>query len=133
MTLNRRVTTPTTLTAVTVTITGKIKFEELSPDFTQQDLSDDSIYVLETGEELYLWQGAIIPERVKSARSEIIKEYIEDDGLERTVDNAIVVTVKQGKEPAVFKKLFPSWDADMWENQTSYEDIKSETKAANTK
>ncbi|XP_059047290.1 gelsolin, cytoplasmic-like [Achroia grisella] len=132
-TVSRRVTTPISLTAVTVTIIGKIKFEELSPDFTQQDLSDDGVYVLDNGEEMYLWQGANIPERVKSARSEIIKEYIEDDGLERTVDNALVVTVKQGKEPAVFKKLFPSWDADMWENQTSYDDIKNETKAANSK
>lgn len=131
--VSRRVTTPTTLTAVTVTVTGKIKFEELPPDFTQQDLSDDGVYVLDTGEELYLWQGSNIPERIKTARSQIVEEYIEDDGLERTVDNAIVVTVKQGREPAVFKKLFPSWDPDMWENQASYDDIKNETKAANSK
>jgi hypothetical protein len=43
-----------------------------------------------------------------------LQEYIEDDGLERTVDSAIVVVVKQNKEPKVFKKLFPEWDTDMW-------------------
>ncbi|XP_048002909.1 gelsolin, cytoplasmic-like [Leguminivora glycinivorella] len=131
--VNRRVTSPTTLTTVSVSVTGKIKFEELPLDYKQEDLSDDGIYVLDTGEELYLWQGKNIPERVKSARNQIIEEYIADDGLDRTVDSAIVVTVKQGSEPKVFKKLFPSWEDDMWDNQTSYEDLKNEAKAANSK
>ncbi|XP_072947021.1 gelsolin-like [Epargyreus clarus] len=133
LTLNRRVTTPHTLTAVTVTITGKIKYEELPPKFTQEDLSDDGVYILDSGEELYMWQGVNIPERVKSVRNKIIEEYIEDDGLDRTVDTAIVVGVKQGREPTVFKRLFPTWDDDMWNNQASYEDIKNEAKAANSK
>nr|XP_049695745.1 gelsolin, cytoplasmic-like [Helicoverpa armigera] len=131
--VNRRVTTPRTLTAVTVTVTKKIKFEDLDEEYTQQDLSDDGAYILDTGEELYLWQGKNIPERVKMAKGDIVKEYIEDDGLDRTVDTALVVFVKQGEEPSVFKKLFPEWDNDMWDNQTSYEDIKNETKAANSK
>ncbi|XP_028156958.1 gelsolin-like [Ostrinia furnacalis] len=131
--ISRRVTTPVTLTAVTVSITGKVQFEELPPDFTQQDLSDDGVYILDAGEELYFWQGKNTPERVKAARENIIKEYIEDDGLDRTVDSAISVVVKQGKEPTVFKKLFPEWDADMWDNQTSYDDMKNEIKAANSK
>ncbi|XP_046976228.1 gelsolin-like [Vanessa cardui] len=131
--VNRRVTTPPTLTAVTVTASGKIKFEELPPDFSQTDLSDDGAYVLDNGEELYLWLGTNIPERVKTARLDIITKYIEDDGLERTVDSAIVVTLKQGKEPATFKKMFPSWENDLWENQSSYDDIKNETKANNSK
>ncbi|XP_038221359.1 gelsolin, cytoplasmic-like [Zerene cesonia] len=133
LTLNRRVTTPVTLTAVNVTIGGKVKFEELPPDFTQNDLSDDSVYILDGGEELYFWKGTNTPERVKAAKDKIIEEYIEDDGLDRTVDTAIVVSVKQGKEPANFKKLFSEWDDDMWDNQTSYEDLKNETKAGNTK
>ncbi|CAH2064698.1 unnamed protein product, partial [Iphiclides podalirius] len=133
LTVNRRVTTPLTLTAVAVTIAGKIRFEELPPDFGQQDLSDDGVYVLDTGEELYLWQGKNTPDRVKMARNDIVQEYISDDGLDRTVDTAILVSVKQGKEPAIFKKFFPSWEDDMWENQTSYEDIKNETKSTNSK
>ncbi|KPJ14047.1 Gelsolin, cytoplasmic [Papilio machaon] len=133
LTLNRRVTTPLSLTAVTVSVTGKIDFEELPPEFTQQDLSDDGVYILDTGEELYFWKGKKIPERVRMAKDSIIEEYVSDDGLDRTVDSAVVVSVRQGKEPAVFKKLFPDWDDDMWENQTSYEDIKNETKAANSK
>ncbi|XP_075990062.1 gelsolin, cytoplasmic-like [Anticarsia gemmatalis] len=131
--VNRRVTTPRTLTSVTVSVTKKIRFEDLDTEYTQQDLSDDGVYILDTGEELYLWQGKNMPERVKVARNDIVKEYIEDDGLERTVDSALVVLVKQGEEPSVFKKLFPEWDSDMWENLTSYEDIKNETKAANSK
>ncbi|KAL0858598.1 hypothetical protein ABMA27_012435 [Loxostege sticticalis] len=130
---SRRVTTPCTLTSVTVSVSGKIKFEELPPDFTQQDLSDDGVYILDTGEELFFWQGKNTPERVKSARENILKQYIEDDGLERTVDTAISVVVKQGKEPSAFKKLFPEWDKDMWDNQSSYEDMKNAAKAANSK
>ncbi|XP_063372054.1 gelsolin, cytoplasmic-like [Cydia amplana] len=131
--VNRRVTSPPTLTTVSVSVTGKIKFEELPLDYKQEDLSDDGVYVLDTGEELYLWQGKNIPERVKSARGQIIEEYIADDGLDRTVDSAIVVTVKQGAEPKVFKNIFPSWEDDMWDNQTSYEDLKNEAMAANSK
>ncbi|KPJ06985.1 Tryptophan 2,3-dioxygenase [Papilio machaon] len=71
--------------------------------------------VLDTGEELYFWKGKNIPERVRMAKDTIIEEYISDDGLDRTVDSAVVVSVRQGKEPAVFKKLFPDWDDDMWE------------------
>ncbi|KAJ8706798.1 hypothetical protein PYW07_012876 [Mythimna separata] len=131
--VNRKVNTPRTLTSVTVSVTKKIKFEDLGDEFTQEDLSDDGIYVLDTGEELYVWQGKNIPERVKMAKSDIVKEYIEDDGLDRTVDTALVVFVKQGEEPSVFKKLFAEWDNDMWANQTSYEDIKNETKEKNSK
>ncbi|XP_073966163.1 gelsolin, cytoplasmic-like [Choristoneura fumiferana] len=131
--VNRRVTATRTLTTVSVSVTGKVKFEERPLTYNQEDLSDDGVYILDTGEELYLWQGQNIPERVKSARGQIIEEYIKDDGLDRTVDSAIVVTVKQGKEPKVFKKLFPSWDEDMWANQPSYEDIKNEAKASNSK
>ncbi|XP_045783494.1 gelsolin-like [Maniola jurtina] len=129
---NRRVTTPLSLTAVAVRPSGKIKFEELPPGFTQKDLSDDGAYILDGGEELYLWLGKNISDRLKAARLRIIGEYIEDDGLERTVNSAIVVTLKQGKEPAIFKQLFPGWEDDMWDNQASYEDIKNETTAANS-
>ncbi|XP_045456120.1 gelsolin-like [Melitaea cinxia] len=131
--VNRRVTTPPTLTAATVTVAGRIKFEELPPKFTQEDLSDDGAYILDNGEELYLWLGQNIPERVKEARLKIISQYIEDDDLERTVDTAIVVTLKQGIEPAIFKKMFPTWDNDLWQNMSSYEDMKNETKSHNTK
>ncbi|XP_053622760.1 gelsolin, cytoplasmic-like [Plodia interpunctella] len=125
LTLNRRVTAPRTLTAVTVTVTGKIKFEELPLEYTQEDLSDDGIYIMDTGEELYLWQGANTPGRARAVRSQIIKEYIEDDGLERTVESALVVSLRQGSEPRVFRKLFPTWDRDMWTNQDTYEDLKN--------
>ncbi|XP_045508992.1 gelsolin, cytoplasmic-like [Colias croceus] len=131
--VTRRITTPVTLTAVNVTIGGKVNFEELPPDFKQTYLSDDSVYIVDGGEELYFWKGNNTPERVKAAKDKIIEEYLEDDGLDRTVDTAIVVSVKQGKEPANFKKLFREWDDEMWENQTSYEDLKNETKAGNTK
>ncbi|CAH0404162.1 unnamed protein product [Chilo suppressalis] len=129
--VSRRVTTDCSLTAVSLSIAGKIGFEESGPDFTQQDLSDDGVYILDTGEELYFWLGKNTPERVKAARENILKEYIEDDGLDRTADNAVMVVVKQGKEPKVFRRLFPTWDVDMWDNQTSYEDIKNEAKASN--
>ncbi|KAJ2941902.1 hypothetical protein O0L34_g10717 [Tuta absoluta] len=130
---SRRVTTPPSLYAVTVTIKGKIKIEELAPDFSQQDLSEDGIYILDVGEEIYMWEGASVPERVKKARTDIVKEYIKDDGLDRSPDNILVVGVKQDREPGVFKKHFPEWDEAMWSNQTSYEDMKSEAKAANSK
>ncbi|XP_041983743.1 gelsolin-like [Aricia agestis] len=129
--VNRRVQAPVSLTAISVKASGKIKFEELPPDFAQTDLADDGIYILDTGEELYMWQGKNISERVKNARRAIVGEYIEDDGLDRTVESVIVVSLKQGNEPAIFKKLFVEWDDNLWENQQSYEDIKNETREKN--
>ncbi|KAJ0169439.1 hypothetical protein K1T71_015026 [Dendrolimus kikuchii] len=131
--VNRRVTTPKILTDVTVTVTGRVKFEDMDQEFSQQDLSDDGTYILDTGEELYLWHGKNSPERARAATQDIIKEYIIDDGLERTAAFAIVIIIRQGSEPSVFTKLFPEWDNDMWDNLASYEDIKNETKAANSK
>ncbi|CAG9122909.1 unnamed protein product [Plutella xylostella] len=96
-----------------------------------QDLSDDGVYILDTGEELYYWRGAAAPARVLAAKEDIIEQYISDDGLDRTAASALVVSVKQGAEPAVFRTHFPDWDEDMWTNQTSYEDIKNEVKAGN--
>ncbi|XP_028032005.1 gelsolin, cytoplasmic-like [Bombyx mandarina] len=133
MVVNRRVTATRTLTAVSVGVAGRVKFEDLDTEFSQQDLSEDGVYILDTGEELYFWQGADVTERVKSSKQEVIKKYIEDDGLDRTVDSAVVVTVRQGAEPRVFKKLFPDWDDGMWSKLSSYEDMKNSTKAANSK
>ncbi|CAH0730871.1 unnamed protein product, partial [Brenthis ino] len=129
---NRRVTGPPALTSATVTRKGKIIFEEMPPDFTQNDLSDDGVYIVDNNEEIFLWLGKNIPERAKKARIQIISEYIEDDGLERTIESALVVTLKQGKEPTMFKDMFPEWDNDLWENQESYEDMKNETKSHNS-
>ncbi|GBP88365.1 Gelsolin, cytoplasmic [Eumeta japonica] len=122
--VNRRVNADTTLTAVTVKLTGAVILENMANAYTQEgstanDLSDDSVYILDTGEEIYFWRGKNVPERVKAAKYTIIETYLEKDGLDRSVDSAVVVTVKQGKEPKVFQKLFPSWDSDMWE-QSSY-------------
>ncbi|CAK1553167.1 unnamed protein product [Leptosia nina] len=131
--LNRRIATPISLTAVNVTVQGKINLEELPPNFSQMDLSDDGVYILDGGEELYMWRGTKIPIRARLAKDKIIEKYISDDGLDRTVDSAIVVTVKQGQEPENFKRLFPDWDDGYWENQLSYEDLKNETRAANSR
>ncbi|XP_048480275.1 gelsolin-like [Plutella xylostella] len=129
-TVSRRAHAATTLTAVSVNMRGKVRFEEL-PEFAQEDLSDDGVYILDTGEELYFWRGAAAPARVLAAKEDIVEQYISDDGLDRTATSALVVSVRQGAEPAVFRAHFPDWDEDMWTNQTSYEDIKNEVKAGN--
>ncbi|XP_061381898.1 gelsolin, cytoplasmic-like isoform X1 [Danaus plexippus] len=129
---SRRANVPPSLSSVTLRANGKLRFEELE-EFSQTDLSDDGAFILDTGEELYLWLGKNTPQRVKQARLKIITDYIEDDGLERTAESAVVVTLRQGGEPQTFKNLFTEWDDEYFEKQTSYEDMKNETKAANSK
>uniref|UniRef100_A0A8C5AVB8 Scinderin n=1 Tax=Gadus morhua TaxID=8049 RepID=A0A8C5AVB8_GADMO len=84
-------------------------FMEVPGEFTQEDLAEDDVMLLDVWDQVFLWFGkdANDLERTESVRS--AQQYIETDPGGRD-PRTPVVTVKQGHEPATFTGWFLAWD-----------------------
>uniref|UniRef100_A0A8C5AX99 Scinderin n=1 Tax=Gadus morhua TaxID=8049 RepID=A0A8C5AX99_GADMO len=89
--------------------TGTFMVEEVPGEFTQEDLAEDDVMLLDVWDQVFLWFGkdANDLERTESVRS--AQQYIETDPGGRD-PRTPVVTVKQGHEPATFTGWFLAWD-----------------------
>lgn len=128
--LAKRVGLEPHLLEVTVSFDNQVRFEEV-PNYTEEDLNEDNVYLLDTAEEIYIWLGKYASEHEKKSVSTIIETYLHDDPIDRTLKTAVFVVVKEGKEPDLFKRLFDDWDDDMWNNQKSYDDHKADAISKN--
>ncbi|XP_067013400.2 gelsolin, cytoplasmic isoform X2 [Anabrus simplex] len=108
-----------------ITPTGKFRVEEIT-DYKQEDLDEDDIMVLDSGDEIYVWVGDKSTDEEKQLGMKMAEEYLKTDPSDRNHALNVIFTIKQGEEPASFKTLFPSWDPKMWESLPSYEDVKRE-------
>jgi len=88
-----------------------IKAEEIF-NFTQEDLDDDDVMLLDVATEVFLWIGKNANENEKRESLLLAQRYVaraaETDG--RDVDT-IITTVPAGKEPKMFTAHFIAWDA----------------------
>ena len=88
-----------------------IKAEEIF-NFTQEDLDDDDVMLLDVATEVFLWIGKNSNENEKRESLLLAQRYVaraaETDG--RDVDT-IITTVPAGKEPKMFTAHFIAWDA----------------------
>lgn len=91
----------------------KFKVEEIC-NFTQEDLSVDDVMVLDSGEEVFIWIGDGASEEEKKKSLQLAEDYIRTDPTERSLDNTVIITVKQREEPKGFTALFDSWNVDLW-------------------
>uniref|UniRef100_A0A8U8ANP6 Scinderin n=1 Tax=Geospiza parvula TaxID=87175 RepID=A0A8U8ANP6_GEOPR len=80
-----------------LTKTGRFIIEEVPGEFTQDDLAEDDVMLLD------VW------DQVSS------KRYIETDPSGRDKGTPIVI-VKQGHEPPTFTGWFLAWDSNRWKN-----------------
>ncbi|MEE6466464.1 hypothetical protein FKM82_006961 [Ascaphus truei] len=95
--------------------TGRFVIEEVPGEFTQDDLAEDDVMLLDTWEQLFLWIGKEANEVEKKESLKSAKQYIETDPSGR--DKGIPIgTVKQGHEPATFTGWFLAWDSKKWQN-----------------
>jgi len=109
---------------------SKLKVDEIF-DFSQEDLNEDDVMVLDTGaDEIFIWVGNGASKDEKRQSNSMSDEYIKSQH-ERVGGNAVTVSivVKQGEEPETFKQLFPSWNENMWKAQKSLEQILDEMNA----
>ncbi|XP_048848805.1 adseverin [Brienomyrus brachyistius] len=93
--------------------TGRFIIEEVPGEFTQEDLAEDDVMLLDVWDQLFIWIGkdANEVERTESVKS--AKTYIETDPAGRDQDTPVVI-VKQGHEPPTFTGWFLGWDASRW-------------------
>lgn len=92
---------------------GKFTVDEIC-NFIQEDLSEDDVMVLDTGDEVFIWVGNGASDDEKSGALKMAEEYIRTDPTDRNLDNTLILVVKQGEEPDSFKSFFNSWDPELW-------------------
>lgn len=95
--------------------TGKFIVEEIC-NFIQEDLSEDDVMVLDSGDEVFIWIGNGASDDEKSGALKMAEDYISTDPTDRNLDNTLVLVVKQGEEPDSFKSFFKGWDPELWAN-----------------
>ncbi|NXG82582.1 VILI protein, partial [Stercorarius parasiticus] len=94
-------------------------------DFTQDDLEEDEVYLLDTWDQVFFWTGKGANESEKEAAAVMVQEYLRTHPSGRDLDTPIIV-VKQGYEPPTFTGWFLAWDPLNWDDKKSYEALKAE-------
>ncbi|XP_054827115.1 villin-1 isoform X2 [Eublepharis macularius] len=104
--------------------TGTFLATEIS-NFTQDDLEDDDVFLLDVWDQVFFWIGKEANETEKEAAAVTVQEYLRSHPSSRDLDTPIVV-VKQGCEPPTFTGWFLAWDTLKWTDKKSYEELKAE-------
>ncbi|NXF55382.1 VILI protein, partial [Oceanites oceanicus] len=94
-------------------------------DFTQDDLEEDDVYLLDTWDQVFFWIGKGANESEKEASAVMVQEYLRSHPSGRDLDTPIIV-VKQGHEPPTFTGWFLAWDPLIWADKKSYEALRAE-------
>ncbi|XP_014743582.1 PREDICTED: villin-1 [Sturnus vulgaris] len=94
-------------------------------DFTQDDLEESDVYLLDTWDQIFFWIGKDANESEKEAAAVMAQEYLRSHPSGRDLDTPIIV-VKQGYEPPTFTGWFLAWDPLNWDDRKSYETLRAE-------
>lgn len=90
-------------------ISGALKAEEIRA-FSQTDLVNDDVALLDAFYELFIWIGSGANENEKKLVEETAKKYLESAKDGRNPNDCTVCTVFAGKETLNFTKYFKGWD-----------------------
>ncbi|XP_059184957.1 advillin [Centropristis striata] len=104
--------------------TGRFIVSEVT-QFTQDDLNEDDVMLLDTWDQVFLWIGKEANEVERKEALVTSREYLRTHPGSRDPDTPIVL-VKQGFEPPTFTGWFTAWDPSKWSGGKSYEDLKKE-------
>ncbi|KAF1540713.1 Villin-1, partial [Eudyptes schlegeli] len=94
-------------------------------DFTQDDLEEDDVYLLDAWDQVFFWIGKGANESEKEAAAVMVQEYLRSHPSGRDLETPIIV-VKQGHEPPTFTGWFLAWDPLIWADKKSYETLRAE-------
>lgn len=115
----------------TISPAGCLRVNEVA-HFSQEDLNEDDVMVLDSGDEVYVWVGRGSDDQEKEKALEMAKNYIKTDPTERSLDTTVILRINQGEEPAAFTAIFPAWNPDLWEKGLpNYEDVKAHLAESN--
>uniref|UniRef100_A0A8U8ATT3 Scinderin n=1 Tax=Geospiza parvula TaxID=87175 RepID=A0A8U8ATT3_GEOPR len=98
-----------------LTKTGRFIIEEVPGEFTQDDLAEDDVMLLDVWDQVFIWIGKDANETERQESVKSAKRYIETDPSGRDKGTPIVI-VKQGHEPPTFTGWFLAWDSNRWKN-----------------
>nr|XP_015815194.2 advillin [Nothobranchius furzeri]XP_015815195.2 advillin [Nothobranchius furzeri] len=104
--------------------TGRFIVSEIT-QFTQDDLCEDDVMLLDTWDQLFLWIGKEANEQERKEAVTTSREYLITHPGDRDPDTPIVL-IKQGFEPPTFTGWFTAWDPTKWSGGKSYETLKEE-------
>ncbi|KAG7494273.1 advillin-like [Solea senegalensis] len=104
--------------------TGRFIVTEVT-QFTQDDLSDDDVMLLDTWDQVFLWIGKEAKDEERKEAVVTSQEYLHTHPGNRDPDTPIVL-VKQGFEPPTFTGWFMAWDPFKWSGGKNYEELKKE-------
>ncbi|KAL7989808.1 hypothetical protein Chor_012474 [Crotalus horridus] len=109
--------------------TGRFVVIEIT-DFTQDDLSESDVMLLDTWDQVFMWVGKEANEVEKKEALATAQEYLQTHPSRREVDTPILM-IKQGFEPPNFTGWFLAWDPNKWSEGKTYEQLKKELRDAN--
>uniref|UniRef100_A0A4W5MWJ5 Advillin n=1 Tax=Hucho hucho TaxID=62062 RepID=A0A4W5MWJ5_9TELE len=92
--------------------TGRFIVTEVT-QFTQDDLSEDDIMLLDTWDQVFLWVGNEANELERKEAVVTSQEYLRTHPGSRDPDTPILL-IKQGYEPPTFTGWFTAWDPSKW-------------------
>ena len=79
---------------------GNITMEEVV-DFSQEDLIEEDVMILDAGHSVFAWFGALSTRQEQQESVRISREYLESCPNDRDVDNP-VIKIRLGLEPPNF-------------------------------
>ncbi|CAK8696042.1 unnamed protein product [Clavelina lepadiformis] len=88
---------------------GNFTVEEVVGGWTQDDLNQDNVMLLDAWTCIYVWIGKDSSEQEKTKAPEAAEEYLNSDPTERDSSTPIC-KVQQGNEPISFKGFFQGWE-----------------------
>ncbi|KAG8192852.1 hypothetical protein JTE90_014629 [Oedothorax gibbosus] len=94
---------------------GRVVMDEIC-NFVQEDLSEDDVMILDSGEVIYIWIGQGATQEEKDASLKMTEDYLNSEPSDRTTANTTVITVKQGAESNDFRLFFGHWNDQLWED-----------------
>ncbi|XP_077969403.1 gelsolin-like isoform X1 [Styela clava] len=89
--------------------TGRVIVDEVPGDFTQADLCEDDVMMLDVWDQVFIWIGKGANEQERKEAPKLAVDYIKNDSRKRDPRMSIV-TITQGNEPLLFTGFLPSWD-----------------------
>lgn len=90
-------------------ISGSLKAEEIH-SFSQMDLVNDDVALLDAYYEVFLWIGSGANENEKKLVEETARKYLESAKDNRNPNDCTICTVLAGRETLNFTKYFKGWD-----------------------
>jgi len=91
--------------------TGVFKVFEIF-NFTQDDLDNDDVMLLDAFEEVFVWVGKNSTKREKEMANQVAIDYVKQSDDGRSLDSPVYI-VESGAEPLEFTVFFHGWDDEI--------------------